>query len=135
VDREVRAHRGRGLDPGAGRVSASFDGPGRAVRCGRAACATLAAAGVRARAGVHIGECDPAATAPPLAATAAEIAATAGPGEVVVSRTVVDLVAGSGLAFTERGTIPLAGARRDLPLLAVAGDWQPATGGERPARS
>ena len=48
------------------------------------------------------------------------VASAAGPGEVLVSRTVVDLVPGSGLQFAERGVLRVPGLKRDLPLLAVA---------------
>ena len=48
------------------------------------------------------------------------VASAAGPGEVLVSRTVVDLVPGSGLQFVERGVLRVPGLKRDLPLLAVA---------------
>jgi class 3 adenylate cyclase len=68
---------------------------------------------------VHIGECDVGAAGGPIVQASAGIAAAAAPGEVLVSRTVVDLVAGSGLQFVERGARHVPGVDRDLPLFAV----------------
>ena len=96
---------------------ATFDGPARAVRCAIALAEGSREGGVDIRAGVHTGECD--FTGNDVGGIAVHIAARvmshAGAGEVVVSRTVVDLVAGSQLAFTERGTHELKG---------VPGRWQ-----------
>ena len=72
------------------------------------------------RVGVHIGEWDPASPGGPLTEISAHIAQAATPGEVLVSRTVVDLVPGSGLQFVDRGGVRAAGLARELPILAVA---------------
>lgn len=98
-DREVAVYRGRVLGEGDARLAAFFDGPARAVRC---ACAiTLAATGHGAAcaAGVHIGECDPEQFAGPVVDASARLAAAAAPGQVLVTRTILDLVPGSGLEF------------------------------------
>ena len=103
-----------------GRVRASFDGPARAVRCASA----LAEVQPELRAGVHTGECE--RRGGRLSGAALEIAAgvvgVARPGEILATSTVHDLVAGSGVAFAERGAfaLPLAGASREWRLFAVA---------------
>ena len=100
---------------------ASFVGPARAIHCAHEIAARVAALGIETRAGVHIGECEVIDGKPGgLAVTiAARLLATAGPREVVVSRTVKDLVAGSGLSFTDRGERELKGVP-DLWRLYVA---------------
>ncbi len=98
--REVQVHRGRVLATQTGRLVASFDGPGRAVRCGRSVASAFAArAGLQVRAGVHIGEYAASDTNAAVLTTSAALAARAAPGQVLVTRTVVDLVHGSGLRF------------------------------------
>jgi pimeloyl-ACP methyl ester carboxylesterase len=118
-EREVTAWRGRTVELGDRRLVASFDGPGRAVRCGCAVTTVADRSQIPLRAGVHIGEWDPAAPGGPLTETSAQIARAASPGEVLVSRTVVDLVPGSGLQFVDRGGMRAAGGARDLPIFAV----------------
>ena len=78
---------------------ALFDGPGRAVGCASLLLASLSGVGVRARAGVHVGECDPARAEGPVFDASLALAESAVPGAVHASRTVVDLVPGSGLLF------------------------------------
>jgi class 3 adenylate cyclase len=102
---------------------ATFDGPARAIRCARAihdACEPL---GIRVRAGIHTGECE--VMGDDIGGIAVHIAARvsslAGPGEVLVSRTVRDLVAGSGIEFDDRGEHTLKGVPDSWQLLAVAG--------------
>lgn len=90
---------------------ATFDGPARAIRCARAILGASEEQGLRVRAGLHTGECeimgdDIGGIAVHIAA---RVSALAGPGEVLVSRTVRDLVAGSGLSFSERGAHELKG--------------------------
>jgi pimeloyl-ACP methyl ester carboxylesterase len=82
-----------------GSLVATFDGPGRAVGCASLLLATLSDAGVRARAGVHVGECDPSIAEGPVFEISRALAEAAVPGAVHASRTVVDLVPGSGLLF------------------------------------
>ena len=92
-------------------VFATFDGPARAVRCGSAIADGLKALGLGVRAGVHTGEVEQADGGPRGLAVhiAARIVAAAQPGEVIVSSTVKDIVAGSGIAFEERGERELDG--------------------------
>jgi hypothetical protein len=78
---------------------ATFDGPGRAVGCASLLIALMNEFGVRARAGVHVGECDPATPEGPVFDSSHALAESALPGAVHASRTVVDLVPGSGLLF------------------------------------
>jgi hypothetical protein len=115
--REVAWYRGRQLPSEGGRLIALFDGPARAARCGAAVVTIAARSRISARAGVHIGECD-AESGSPLAEAASRMAAVASAGDVLVSRTVVDLVPGSGLSFTARD-LQVPGAGRPLPLLAL----------------
>ena len=100
--REVAVNRGRVIAVPDSRLVAMFDGPGRAVRCGHAVKVVANRSQIVVRAGVHVGECEPDATDGPLLDASAAIARAADPGEVLVSRTVVDLVPGSGLEFEER---------------------------------
>ncbi|HEY6362365.1 MAG TPA: winged helix-turn-helix domain-containing protein [Vicinamibacterales bacterium] len=125
-------------------VTALFDGPGRAIRCGHAIGGMAAAQGLPLRIGVHTGECDlVAGVAHGLAAQiSSRIARLAQPGEVLVSRTVVDLVAGSGLHFSDRGAYRLADGLYKWHVFAVQDETSkdrivaapPAMGGRRPTR-
>lgn len=117
--REVAAYRGVPIELGHARLSASFDGPGRAVRCGSSVTRMAGRAQIGVRVGVHIGEWDPASQGGPLLETTGDIARAAASGEVLVSRTVVDLVPGSGLQFVERGSIRAGDAPREIAVLAV----------------
>ena len=77
-------------------------------------------AGVPAKAGVHIGECDLAASGGPILEISGIIAEAAAPGDVCVSRTVVDLVPGSGIEFEDRGSLRTRGKLPAIPILAVS---------------
>jgi class 3 adenylate cyclase len=121
VDAELARYRGREVDAAGDGVLAVFDGPARAIRC---ACAVVQSAqrlGLELRAGVHTGEVELSGTTIRGIAVdvAARVAAEAAPGEVLVSRTVRDLVAGSKIAFSDRGSHVLAGIADELQLLAV----------------
>jgi pimeloyl-ACP methyl ester carboxylesterase len=118
--REAAWYRGRILRDEPGLLTAAFDGPGRAVSCGRAVAAVAGRSGIVVRAGVHIGECDLAIPSGSVPAISAALAGAASPGEVRVSRTVVDLVPGSGIAFEERGTLEVGGYAPALSMLVVA---------------
>jgi class 3 adenylate cyclase len=109
--------RGREVDVAGDGFLAVFDGPARAVRCGLAVCEDARALGLDVRVGVHTGEVELDGTAVRGIAVhiGARVAARAGPGEVLVSGTVRDLVAGSGLVFEDRGEHELKG---------VPGAWQ-----------
>jgi class 3 adenylate cyclase/esterase/lipase len=119
--RELAHFRGREVKSTGDGVLATFDGPGRGVRCARAICDSVRALGIELRAGLHTGECellgdDVGGIAVHIAA---RVAAQAGPGEVLVSSTVKDLVAGSGIEFEDRGTPPLKGVPGEWRLYAV----------------
>jgi class 3 adenylate cyclase len=102
---------------------ATFDGPARGIRCARQMMDALAAIGVRIRAGLHTGECEVIGDDIGGVAVhiAARVSAKADAGEVLVSRTVKDLVAGSGIEFADRGEHELKGVPDRWQLLAVAG--------------
>jgi class 3 adenylate cyclase len=119
---QLARHRGREIDTAGDGFLAAFDGPARAVRCGPAIVDSVGKLGIRIRAGVHTGECE--VIGEKLGGIAvhigARIGALAAPDEVLVSRTVSDLVAGSGLQFEERGTHSLKGVPGSWQLLAAA---------------
>lgn len=100
---------------------ASFDGPARAIRCVGQIVDAAAELGVRLRAGLHTGECE--VRGDDLGGIAVHIAARvgalAGPGEILVTSTVKDLVAGSDIRFTDRGIHTLKGIPDDWRLLAI----------------
>jgi pimeloyl-ACP methyl ester carboxylesterase len=106
---------------------ATFDGPARAIRCAEAIRAALRGLGIEIRAGIHTGECD--LIGEDIGGLAVHIAARvkalAGAGEILVSRTVRDLVVGSGIAFAERGVHSLKGVPGEWNLLAVASERPP----------
>jgi len=111
---ELEAHRGREIDTAGDGLFATFDGPARAVRCAKDI-------GLDLRAGLHTGEVENAGAKVSGMAVhvGARISAHAGAGEVLVSTTVKDLVAGSGIKFEDRGTHTLAGVPGDWRLFAV----------------
>jgi len=111
VRRRLEQYRGREIDTAGDGVLAAFDGPARAIRCAKAVVGDSASLGFEMRAGLHTGECEVVGGKLTGIAvhTAARVAATASPGEVLVSATVHDLVAGSGITFAERGEHALKG--------------------------
>ncbi|HVE67311.1 MAG TPA: adenylate/guanylate cyclase domain-containing protein [Solirubrobacteraceae bacterium] len=102
---------------------AVFDGPARAIRCAAAIVAAPGAEDMRVRAGVHTGECEVMGDDIGGIAVhiAARVSALAGPSEVLVSRTVKDLVAGSGIPFEDRGEHALKGIPDEWRLYAASG--------------
>jgi pimeloyl-ACP methyl ester carboxylesterase len=116
IRREVERFRGQEVDTAGDGFLVTFDGPARAVRAACAIRARVTALGLELRAGVHTGECElmQGRLAGIAVHTGARIAAAAGAGEVLVSSTVLDLVAGSGIRFEDRGEHELKGigARR-----------------------
>ena len=118
---ELQHFRGREIDTAGDGFFAAFDGPARAVRCACAAGDAVRPLGIELRAGVHTGDCEVMGDKYGGIAVhiGARIAACAAAGEVLVSRTVKDLVAGSGLVFDDRGARPLKGVPGDWPLFAV----------------
>ncbi len=121
VRRTLKRFQGRELDTAGDGFLASFDGPARAIRCACSITDEMARLGVLVRAGLHTGECEVAGDH--LVGIAvhvgARVAALAGPGEVLVSSTVKDLVAGSGIAFMRRGAHVLKGLPGKRPLFAA----------------
>jgi class 3 adenylate cyclase/pimeloyl-ACP methyl ester carboxylesterase len=118
---ELDRHRGREIKTTGDGFLATFDGPGRAVQC---ACAIAEGAhrlGMQVRSGLHAGEVEGRGDDITGIAVniAARVAALAGPSEILVSRTITDLVAGSGLQFTSRGEHALKGVPSDWQLFAV----------------
>jgi class 3 adenylate cyclase/dienelactone hydrolase len=113
--RRVRARlarfHGRELDTAGDGFFASFDGPARAIRCAVAIGDDIEQLGLEVRAGIHTGECEllDGKVAGIAVSIGARFASEAGPGEILVSQTVRDLVTGSGLAFDDRGAHELKG--------------------------
>jgi pimeloyl-ACP methyl ester carboxylesterase len=122
IRRQLKHFRGREIDTAGDGFLAAFDGPARAVRCACAITDGVRSLGLEVRAGLHTGECD--IMGDKLTGIAvhigARVAALASSGEVLVSSTVKDLVAGSGLSFQERGVQSLKGIPGEWQLFAVA---------------
>jgi class 3 adenylate cyclase/pimeloyl-ACP methyl ester carboxylesterase len=122
----VRGHldrfRGRELDTAGDGFFATFDGPVRAIRCADTITRAVRDLGLEVRAGVHTGECElvDGKVAGIAVNIGARVASRAGPGEVLVSQTVKDLVAGSGVEFEDRGAAELKGVPGEWRLYAVA---------------
>jgi class 3 adenylate cyclase len=117
VRAELERFRGQELDTAGDGFFASFDGPARAIRCAYTLCEAIPVLGLEIRAGGHTGECEilDGKLAGIAVQTGARVAARAAAGEVLVSSTVKDLVAGSGIDFVDRG---------DSQLKGVPGTWQ-----------
>ena len=100
----------------------TFDGPARAIRCALAIRDALRSVEIEIRAGLHTGEVELRGDdiARIAVHTGARVAAQAGAGEILVSRTVVDLVAGSGIAFEDRGVHELKGVPGEWALFSVS---------------
>jgi class 3 adenylate cyclase/pimeloyl-ACP methyl ester carboxylesterase len=124
-DRAVRdqlgRHRGREIDAAGDGFFASFDGPARAIHCAQAIVEATGTLGVELRVGLHTGECE--VRGDHLGGLAVHIAARVGAlaasGQVLVSRTVKDLVVGSGIEFTDRGEHELKGVPGAWRLFSV----------------
>jgi pimeloyl-ACP methyl ester carboxylesterase len=121
VRRELTRFRGREVNTTGDGFLATFDGPGRAIQCAQAIAVAVRKLGVEVRTGLHTGECELLANDIGGIAVhvAARVAAKAGPGEVLVSRMVKDLVAGSGIRFEPRGTHSLKGVPGKFALYAA----------------
>jgi class 3 adenylate cyclase len=125
--RQLERHRGREVKTMGDGFLATFDGPARAIRCACSATEAMSEIGIEIRAGLHTGECemmngDIGGIAVNIGA---RVGAAAGPGEVLVSRTVSDLVAGSGIEFADRGLHSLKGVPGEWQLYAVASPGRP----------
>ncbi len=121
VRRELARYRGREMDTAGDGFFATFDGPARAIRCACAVRDAVQELGLEIRAGLHAGECEllDGKAAGIAVSIGARVASTAMAGEVLVSSTVRDLVAGSGIAFDERGETALKGVPGEWRLFAV----------------
>jgi class 3 adenylate cyclase len=121
IRRELVRFRGAELDVAGDGFFARFDGPARAVRCACAITESMSELGLEIRAGLHTGECElvDGKVGGIAVHIGARVAKHAQPGEVLVSSTVKDLVAGSGLRFRERGTAELKGIPEEWRLYAV----------------
>ena len=123
ITRQAERFKGRRFRSGRSRMLATFDGPGRAIRCAQAIARFSSLLGIEARFGVHIGECSfqQGAVQGPAVEVAGDMEARANAGEILVSATLRDLVAGSEIRFEDRGFIPARDHESGgLQLLAVA---------------
>jgi class 3 adenylate cyclase len=114
-------YRGRELDTAGDGFFAAFDGPARGIRCARAIVDAVRPLGLEVRAGLHAGECRTidGKVGGLAVSIGARVTALAGPSEVLVSQTVRDLVAGSGLEFADRGEHQLKGVPGAWRVCAV----------------
>jgi class 3 adenylate cyclase len=117
VRAELARARGNEVDTAGDGFFAAFDGPARAIRCAKSIVDGMRELGLDVRSGLHTGECEivDGKMSGIAVHTGARVAAHAGPGEVLVSSTVKDLVAGSGLEFQDRGVHELKG---------IPGEWR-----------
>jgi class 3 adenylate cyclase len=124
VRRELARFRGEERDTAGDGFFATFDGPARAIRAAQAIISGLHSLDLEARIGIHVGECELHDGKPNGVAVniGARVAALADANEVLVTGTVRDLVAGSGLHFTDYGTHQLKGVQGDWQVFAVGPD-------------
>ena len=122
VRAQLEQFRGREINTAGDGMFATFDGPARAVRCAQAIADGAHPLGIEVRAGVHVGECE--VRGNDLAGLAvhigARVCALAGAGEVLATSMVRDLVAGSGIEFTDRGNHALKGISGEWTILAAS---------------
>jgi class 3 adenylate cyclase len=140
VKREIERHRGRHVDSAGDGLLATLDGPALAVRCAEEIGDALRPLGIAIRAGVHTGEVERvgARLRGMTVHIGARVAALAGPGEILVSQTVRDLAAGSGLTFDDAGEHELKGVPDRWHLYRVrderrSGETELVRGGTGPA--
>jgi pimeloyl-ACP methyl ester carboxylesterase len=121
IRRELVRFRGAELDTAGDGFFARFDGPARAIRCASAITESVRELGLEIRAGLHTGECEvmDGKVGGIAVHIGARVAKEARPGEVLVSSTVKDLVAGSGILFRDRGKATLKGVPEEWRLYAV----------------
>jgi class 3 adenylate cyclase/pimeloyl-ACP methyl ester carboxylesterase len=122
IRRELARHRGSEVDTAGDGLLARFDGPARAVRCAVAIRTSVEPLGLRVRAGLHTGEVELAdGTLRGIAVhVGSRVSSIAGPGEILVSSTVRDLIAGSGITLQDRGEHELKGVPDRWRVFAVA---------------
>ena len=120
---ELGRYRGREVDTAGDGFFATFDGPARAIRCARAIRDSVGSLDIRLRAGLHTGECElhEGGVAGIAVHIGSRVAGLADAGEILVSSTVRDLVAGSGIEFQERGPHQLKGIPGEWQLCQVVG--------------
>src|SRR5918992_784576 len=125
----LKRFRGREMDTAGDGFFAIFDRPAQAIECAVAIIEPLRALGLEVRAGIHVGEVELGREKVGGIAvhTGARVLAAAQPGEIVVTETVKDLVAGSGIEFTDRGVSLLKGIPGERRLYAVAAPAEAAT--------
>ena len=123
VRRELARHRGREIDTAGDGFFAAFDGPARAIRCAVAIREVLAGLDLEVRIGLHAGECERVGSGLRGVAVhvGARVGATATGGEILVTSTVRDLVAGSGIEFEDAGRHELKGVPERWQLFRVTG--------------
>src|SRR5262249_57776342 len=121
IRRQLVRYHGKELDTAGDGFFARFDGPARAIRCACTIADAVKTLGLEVRAGLHTGECELVGGKVGGIAVhiGARVAKAADPGEVLVSSTVKDLVAGSGLQFHERGAAELKGIPGEWRLYSV----------------
>ena len=121
IRRQLLRYRGAELDVAGDGFFARFDGPARAIHCAQAITGEVRELGIEVRAGLHTGECEvvDGKVGGIAVHIGARVAKEAQPSEVLVSSTVRDLVAGSGLSFRERGVAQLKGVPEEWRLYAV----------------
>jgi class 3 adenylate cyclase len=123
VRQQLARFRGVEIDTTGDGFFATFDGPARAIRCAEAIIAAARGFGIEVRAGLHTGECEviDGKVGGVAVHLGARVAALAEPGQVLVSGTVRDLVAGSGLRFTDRGVREIKGIPGEWRLFSADG--------------
>jgi class 3 adenylate cyclase len=124
VRRQLVRYAGKEMDTAGDGFFARFDGPARAIRCACAIVGGVGDLGLEVRQGLHTGECElvDGKVGGIAVHIGARVAAEAAPGEVLVSSTVRDLVAGSGLRFRERGAVTLKGIPGEWRLFSIDPD-------------
>jgi class 3 adenylate cyclase len=122
IRRQLDRFHGEEIDTAGDGFFASFDGPARAIRCACAISESVPRLGLAIRAGLHTGECEliDGKVGGVAVHIGARVAVAAAPGEVLVSSTVRDIVAGAGILFEERGATELKGIPGEWRLFAVA---------------
>jgi pimeloyl-ACP methyl ester carboxylesterase/class 3 adenylate cyclase len=121
---ELARFAGREVDTAGDGFFATFDGPARAIRCAKQIVSAVQPLGLQLRAGLHTGECEVinGKVGGIAVHIGARVAAQAAPEEVLVSRTVKDLVAGSGISFDSKGVTELKGVPGEWELFSVRSD-------------